>query len=157
MNRASQAKKVGKTHPFKVVKDGEGMSLNVLGDHQTIKLTGEDTNGKFTLVEQNNLPGTEIPMHFHENEAEVFKVESGEVTFSTAESSMILRAGEMIFLPPLTPHSFKVTGDKPARVTLSIFPAGIENMFRALSELPEGPPDFEKIAQICGEHGVRFV
>lgn len=145
------------TYPFKVVKKDEGLRLNVMGDQQTIKLTGEDTDGKFTLVEQNNLPGTQIPMHFHENEAEIFKVESGEVIFSLPKRTFTLRAGEMIYLPPLTPHGFRVSGDSPARVSLSIYPSGIEGMFRELSELPEGPPDFARITEICGSYGVRFV
>ena len=39
----------------------------------------------------------------------------------------------------------------------SAFPAGIEHMFEALAALPEGPPDFEKVAKICGDHGIRFI
>jgi len=38
----------------------------------------------------------------------------------------------------------------------SAFPAGIEFMFTELAELPEGPPDFEKVAEICGKHGISF-
>ncbi len=39
----------------------------------------------------------------------------------------------------------------------SAFPAGIEFMFKELSELPEGPPDFPKVAEICGRHGITLV
>jgi hypothetical protein len=30
-------------------------------------------------------------------------------------------------------------------------------MFKELSELPEGSPDFPKVAEICGRHGITFV
>jgi len=55
------------------------------------------------------------------------------------------------------PHAFRVTGDGTARVLLSIVPAGIEDMFREPVRLPEGPPDLEGVAAICGRYGVRFV
>ena len=58
----------------KIVRSNEGKTINVLGDVQTIKLTGKDTNGLFTLIEEENVPGTGIPLHVHENEDEVFKV-----------------------------------------------------------------------------------
>ena len=128
-----------------------------MGDNQTVKLSSEDTRGAFTLIEQNNPPGTEIPKHYHENESEIFKVEEGEVSFTVADKTMILRDGDLVYLPPLVPHSFKVTGTQDARVTLNIFPGGLENMFEELSKLPPGPPDFEKITQICGKFGVKFV
>ena len=63
----------------KIVKESEGHKLNVLGDHQNIRLTGADTNGQFTLIEQFNEPGVGIPPHIHENEDEVFQVLAGQV------------------------------------------------------------------------------
>jgi len=38
-----------------------------------------------------------------------------------------------------------------------VFPAGIEDMFEELGALPPGPPDFPKVAEICGRYGVKFV
>jgi len=39
----------------------------------------------------------------------------------------------------------------------SAFPAGIEEMFAELNELPPGKPDFEVVAEICGKYGISFV
>lgn len=140
-----------------IVTKKEGAMLNVLGDNQTIKLSGKDTNGQFTLVEQNNPPGTGIPPHVHEREDEIFQVVAGEVEFSMNGQATTLTAGDLVYLPKGTPHGFRVTGSQAAKVNLSIFPAGIEGMFEALSQLPAGPPDMEKVMKICGEYGVRFV
>lgn len=141
----------------KIVTQKEGTFLNVMGDHQTVKLSGKDTNGQFTLVEQNNPPGTGIPPHLHEREDEIFQVVQGEVEFMMNGKAETLKAGDLVYLPKGTPHGFRVTGSQPAKVMLSIFPAGIEGMFEKLSQLPEGPPDMKKITAICGEYGVRFI
>lgn len=141
----------------KIVKENEGNKLNVLGDNQNIKLTGEDTNGQYTLIEQNNEPGIGIPPHVHENEDEVFQVLSGQVEMRVGNQTTILKAGDLIFCPKGVPHSWKVVGEEKARAMLSIFPAGLEGMFTELSELPAGPPDMEKVTAICGKYNLKFV
>ncbi len=141
----------------KIVTKSEGQILNVIGDNQNIKLTGKDTNGQFTLIEQNNKPGVGIPPHVHENEDEVFQVIEGQVEMSIGEKLTTLNSGDLIFCPKGIPHSWKVIGDQNARAMLSIFPAGLEKMFEELSQLPAGPPDLEKVGQICGKYNLRFV
>jgi quercetin dioxygenase-like cupin family protein len=141
----------------KIIKNSEGKVLNVLGDNQNIKLTGEDTNGQYTLIEQNNEPGIGIPPHVHENEDEVFQVLEGQVEMSIGDKMTTLNAGDIIFCPKGVPHSWKIVGQEKARSMLSIFPAGLEGMFKELSELPAGPPDMEKVSEICGKYKLRFV
>lgn len=141
----------------KIVRNEEGQILNVIGDNQNIKLTGEDTGGQYTLIEQNNKPGIGIPPHVHENEDEVFQVLSGQVAMNIGEKSTVLNAGDIIFCPKGIPHSWKVVGEENARAMLSIFPAGLEAMFNELAQLPAGPPDLEKVGQICSKYKVRFV
>ena len=141
----------------KIVRRDEGKVVNVLGDIQTFKLTGEDTNGLFTLIEEENEPGTGIPPHVHANEDEVFKVIKGEMELTVGDKTTILKAGDLAFGPRGIPHSWKIVGDSKAKVILSVFPSGIENMFEELGKLPPGPPDFPKVAEICGRYGVKFI
>ncbi len=141
----------------KIVKNEAGRKLNVLGDNQIIKLSAKDTNGQFSLIEQNNNPGTGIPPHVHQNEDEVFHVLSGQVDMTIGEEMTTLNSGDLIFCPRGIPHSFKVVGDQKAKVMLSIFPAGLENMFEELAKLPEGPPDLEKVGKICGKYNINFL
>lgn len=141
----------------KFVKNSEGKILNVLGDNQNIKLTGNDTNGQYTLIEQNNEPGVGIPPHVHENEDEVFQVLEGQVEMSIDGKLTTLNAGDLIFCPKGIPHSWKVVGTQKSKAMLSIFPAGLEAMFEELSQLPTGPPDMEKVKQICGKYKLKFV
>ncbi|MEM7103678.1 MAG: cupin domain-containing protein [Bacteroidota bacterium] len=141
----------------KIVKSEEGTILQVMGDNQTVKISGKDTNGKFTLIEQNNSPGMGIPPHIHYDEDEIFHVLEGQMAMTIGDKSTILGPGDLIFCPRGIPHSFKAIGDEKARVLLSIFPSGLEDMFEELSQLPAGPPDMEKIVQISAKYNIKFV
>lgn len=156
VDEVSEAEIIALQKP-KIVKNSEGKKLHVMGDNQTIKLTGKDTNGQYTLIEQNNEPGVGIPPHIHDNEDEVFQVLEGQVEMSIGDDITTLHAGDVIFCPKGIPHSWKVVGEQKSKATLSIFPAGLEAMFEELSQLPAGPPDLEKVGHICGKYKLRFV
>ena len=133
---------------------GEGKPINVIGDKQTIKLNGEQTGGLFALIEQNNAPGATVPLHVHTREDELFYVCEGEVQFQVGEMEIAGMSGTTVYLPRGVPHGFRVR--KQTRALLSVYPSGAEKMFVELSELPPGPPDFEKVKEICGRYGVYF-
>ncbi|WP_372745988.1 quercetin 2,3-dioxygenase [Lutibacter sp.] len=141
----------------KIVRNGDGKKINVIGDIQTFKLTGKDTGGLFTLIEEENEPGVGIPPHVHSNEDEVFKVIEGEMELTVGDTTTVLKAGDLAFGPRGIPHSWKIIGDKKAKVILSVFPSGIENMFEELGNLPPGPPNFAIVSEICGRYGVEFI
>lgn len=134
-----------------------GLRLCVLGDQQCLKLTGRDTNNQFTLLEQVNAPGTGIPRHLHAQEDEVFHVQEGRVEYEVAGAVTTLGPGDLAYVPRGVAHSFRVVGSQPARVLVSIFPAGAEHLFQELAQLPAGPPDFAVVAEICGRYGITFL
>jgi quercetin dioxygenase-like cupin family protein len=141
----------------KVVPDGRGRQLNVIGDKMTLKLTGKETNGQYVLIEQNNEPGVGIPLHVHENEDEIFRVIEGQLEVQVADKKSVLGPGDLVFCPRGIPHTWRVVGDGPAKVDLSFFPAGLEDMFEELAKLPPGPPDLEVVSGITSRYGVHFV
>ena len=145
-----------KTPQSVTVRTGDAKSYNVIGDQQTFLLTGEQTQGRFTLIEQNNVPGTAVPPHVHTCEDEVFHVVSGQVTFQIGADTVIAEAGTTIYLPRGVAHSFQVTGSEVAKVLMSIVPAGLEEMFRDLSAIAL-PPDFSEVQRICAQYDVHFV
>ncbi len=77
----------------------------MIGDLQTIKLTGADTNGLFTLIEEEKL--YLYFLHQHENEDEVFKVLEGEMELTVGDKTTILKAGDLAFCCAGIPHSWK--------------------------------------------------
>ena len=100
----------------KIIRSDEGQRLNVIGDIQTIKLSGKDTGGQFTLIEEENIPGTMIPLHVHSKEDEVFKVLKGQMELTVGDETTILNAGDIGFGPRGVPHSWKIVGSEKAKV-----------------------------------------
>ncbi|MBU2906573.1 MULTISPECIES: cupin domain-containing protein [Arenibacter] len=145
-----------KTEP-KIIKDEEGNVLNVIGDIQTHKLVGSETGNQIVEWVDNVGPGVGIPPHIHTKEDEIFRVIKGQVEIMVDGETTVLNEGDVAFAPKNIPHSWKVVGTEMAKMITSAFPAGIEFMFQELAELPEGPPDFEKVAQICAKQGITFV
>ena len=141
----------------KIMRDGKGKVLNVIGDIQTHKLVGADTGNQIVEWVDNVEPGVGIPPHYHSREDEIFRVIWGKIEIMIDGDTTVLNAGDTAFAPKNIPHAWKVVGNKKARMITSAFPAGIEDMFEELAQLPKGPPDFDKVTQICGRFGVTFV
>lgn len=142
--------------PKLVVRDPEA-SLNVLGDTQYVLLTGEDTEGRFALMENENPPGVGPPPHVHRNEDEAFHVLEGRVAFEVDGERVVGEAGATMFLPRGSTHTWEVVGDEPARMLIMLMPAGLEDYFRELSDLDgDGPPDMEEVLEVSARHGIEF-
>ncbi|MDX1327574.1 MAG: cupin domain-containing protein [Arenibacter sp.] len=141
----------------KIVTDADGEVLNVIGDIQTHKLLGKDTGNQIVEWANNVPPGVGIPPHVHTKEDEIFRVVKGQVEIMVDGEVTILNEGDVAFAPKNIPHSWTAIGTENAKMITSAFPAGIEHMFVELSKLPEGPPDFNKVAEICGKHGISFI
>ncbi|MBT8210444.1 MAG: cupin domain-containing protein [Eudoraea sp.] len=141
----------------KIVLANEGVELNILGNPQRHKVVGLDTDNQIFEWVDNLAPGSGIPPHIHTREDEIFRVLKGQVEIMVDNKSTILKAGDMAFAPKNIVHSWKVVGEEKAQMWVSAFPSGMEHMFHELSELPEGKPDFNKVAAICDKYGITFV
>ncbi|MBR9774578.1 MAG: cupin domain-containing protein [Cytophagales bacterium] len=141
----------------KIIRDGEGNVVNVLGDIQTHILVGSDTDNQIVEWVDDVEPGVGIPPHIHTKEDEIFRVIEGQIEIMVDGKTTVLKAGDTAFAPKNIPHTWTVVGTEKAKMITSAFPAGIEMMFKELADLPPGPPDFEKVAKICGNHGISFL
>lgn len=142
--------------PHHVITSAQARSLIVLGDHQTIRLTGRETGGAYTLIEQNNVAGIGVPRHVHKNEDETFHIVEGEVTFEVNDDTIVAQSGTTVHVPRGVPHSFMVSGEGNTKVMLIISPPGLEAMFEEMHALPPGPPDMAQIMGICERYGIEF-
>lgn len=99
----------------------------MVGDTYTILLKGEDTAGRYTLIDMHVPPGGPGP-HRHDIE-EMFHVLEGEIeaTFRGEESTV--RAGETLNVPANAPHSFTNVSEQPARLLCVCTPPGQEEFF----------------------------
>ena len=107
----------------------QGRTIAVVGDVYRFLATGDDTNGKYALFEALVGPGGGPPPHVHSREEEGFYVLEGKITFTINGERVVATAGTFANMPVGTPHSFKNESGKPARMLISVAPAGLEQMF----------------------------
>ena len=143
----------------------EGRTVAVVGDVYRFLATGEDTNGQYALWEAFVSPDGGPPPHVHSREEEGFYVLEGEITFTVNGERVVATAGMFANMPVGTPHSFKNESDKPARMLISVAPAGLEKMFMEVGvPLPEGvttalPPtkeEIEKLLAVAPSYGIEI-
>lgn len=132
----------------------QGRTIAVVGDVYRFLATGDDTDGKYALWEALVPPGGGPPPHVHSREEEGFYVLDGEITFTVNGERVVAAAGTFANVPVGTPHSFKNEGDRPARMLISVAPAGLEQMFFEVGvPLAEGattaaPPTTDEIERL---------
>ncbi|MBL8828420.1 MAG: cupin domain-containing protein [Planctomycetaceae bacterium] len=147
-------------------KPHAGRTIGVVGDVYRFLATGDETNGKYAMFEAIVPPGGGPPPHIHSREEESFYVLEGEITFRIGDEQLVATAGMFANMPVGTPHSFKNESNQPAKMLISVAPAGLERMFFEFGvELPEGsttalPPtkqEIDKLLTIAPGYGVEIL
>jgi quercetin dioxygenase-like cupin family protein len=143
----------------------QGRTIAVVGDVYRFLATGDDTNGKYALWEALVPPGGGPPPHVHSREEEGFYVLEGEITFTVNGERVVATAGTFANMPVGTPHSFKNESTKPAKMLISVAPAGLEKMFMevgvplaegATTALPPTKEEIEKLLAIAPSYGIEI-
>jgi mannose-6-phosphate isomerase-like protein (cupin superfamily) len=146
-------------------KPAQGRTVAVVGDVYRFLATCEDTDGKYALWEAIVPPGGGPPPHVHSREEEGFYVLEGEITFRVGDKHLVATPGMFANMPVGTPHSFKNESRLPARMLISVAPAGLEKMFFEFGvPLPEGsttalPPtkeEIEKLLAVAPRYGIEI-
>jgi quercetin dioxygenase-like cupin family protein len=151
--------------PPVVRKSSDGRTIAVVGDVYRFLATGDDTNGKYALWEAIVPPGGGPPPHVHSREEEGFYILEGEITFTIDGKPLIATAGMFANMPVGMPHSFKNESSRPAKMLISIAPAGLEKMFFEFGvPVPQGattapPPskeEIEKLIAVAPKYGIEI-
>ena len=135
------------------------------GSLMTFLATGEETQGKFALIEAVGRKGNDPPPHIHRREDETFYVLAGEVVFSVGDRTIKGTPGTMIFLPRDVRHSFTIESEH-ARMLILVTPAGFEGWFKEFSEPAQAmtlPPanepgyqDVQRMLEAASRYGLEF-
>ena len=88
--------------------------IGLVGDTYTILLTGEDTAGRYCLIDMHIPRGGGPPPHRHDFE-ESFIMLAGELEATFRGVKSVVRAGETINIPSNAPHQFYNASNKPVR------------------------------------------
>jgi quercetin dioxygenase-like cupin family protein len=146
-----------------VVKDGEGEALWFFGTLLLLKVTAEQTGGRFCLCEQRGRQGMATPLHRQPEDDETFIVLEGELRFFLGDGLPIVAGpGATVHVPAGAPHAFAVAS-KSAR-WLDLTTPNHEAFFRAAGEPapertlpPDAPPDMAKVSEAAARYGVEIV
>ena len=102
--------------------------ISLAGDTYTILLTGDDTAGRYCLIDMFVPPGGGPPPHRHDFE-EMFTVLEGEIEFAFRGKISTARTGETVNIPANAPHSFRNSSGRSARLLCLCSPPGQERFF----------------------------
>lgn len=146
----------------RILKPGEGQLTGVAGDIYTIKTSGRETGGAYSVMEAIIPAQKGPPPHRHSREEESFFVLEGELEFFADGVRSVGGAGTWVTLPRGSLHYFKNIGQTPAKMLILAVPAGLEDYFIEVSQ-PQGtfseenPPEMnEKQIEMMIKTGPKY-
>ncbi|GIJ26970.1 hypothetical protein Vqi01_21320 [Micromonospora qiuiae] len=142
-----------------VVREAEGALRLINGGHEKtrVKVTGDQTGGRLSLMKMGVAPGFGNQAHAHGVEDEAFYVASGKFLFLNGNRTFEAGPGDFIYVPKLTRHAFKNIGTEEADLLVFYTPAGAEQFFLKNGDEPDSegnpPPAWtpERFAALAGE------
>ncbi len=102
--------------------------IGLVGDTYTITVAGNDTGGRFCVIDMYVPPGGGPGPHRHDFE-ETFIVLEGEMDVTFRGKRSTVRAGETVNIPSNAPHQFHNASSGPVRMICVCAPAGNDSFF----------------------------
>jgi quercetin dioxygenase-like cupin family protein len=131
----------------------------------SVCLSGEDTEGKYCLLEVSLAPGMGVPRHTHTCEDETYYVLSGELEVSVGEKVFILREGDSLIAPRDIPHHLRNCGSLENHYLLMFSPSGFEGFVQETAipapdnaVAPTKPPAIavRNVHELATDYGILF-
>lgn len=147
-----------------VIRSAAGCrAIAVVGDVYSILASGEETGGSACVIEAVIPPGGGPPPHTHTREDELFYVLEGEITFHLDDGVVKAGPGVSVFAPRGRRHRFANESPRPARMLITLTPAGLERMFTevamAVVDGAASAPTPEHLAAViaaCPRYGITI-
>lgn len=124
------------TRPLAIARpdDPELVHLAVVGGTYTVLISGEQTAGRFAMLDMLVPAGGGPPPHRHDFE-ECFRVLEGSIEVHLRDLPPVrLEAGESANIPANALHRFRNTAQVPARLLCTVAPAGLETFFAEIGD-----------------------
>jgi mannose-6-phosphate isomerase-like protein (cupin superfamily) len=131
-----------------------------------VHVSGEETDGRFCLLEFVQPPDEWTPLHVHTRSDQTHYVLEGQATLHLPGESIAVGPGECEYGPMNVPHTEHVTSTEPARALVLNSPAGFDEFVAAAGQpapeltLPppdQPPPDIERLAAIAAQHDIQIL
>jgi mannose-6-phosphate isomerase-like protein (cupin superfamily) len=115
------------------LKEDEGIKINFRGTKITLKVSGSDSEGKYSLLEMIHPPNTGPALHIHSNAPEAYYVLDGRYLIRCGDKIYQAHPGDFVFIPKDTSHNYQ-SGPEGGKV-LVICPAGLEGYFKEVEDI----------------------
>jgi len=150
--------------PMLVKRPAECKRVGLVGDVYRFVTTGDETGGRYTLLEATVLPGGGPPPHIHRREEETFYVIEGEITFQIGDEKSVCGPGTFVHVPIGNLHGFKNESNQAAKMLITFSPSGLERMFFEngkelnVGEPPEptSPEEIEQLLAAAARYGIEY-
>lgn len=129
-----------------------------------IHVSGDETDGRYCVVENHVPHGDMPPLHVHHEEDEVFHVLEGRLSLFLPGRQVELGAGDTFRAPQGIPHTYRVDSES-ARLLVICEPARFDGLVRATAtpaEADELPPrgrtlDIEALGAAAAAAGIELL
>jgi mannose-6-phosphate isomerase-like protein (cupin superfamily) len=136
------------------------------GDLVIVHVAGEETEGRFSLLEWLQPPDEWTPLHVHRGADQTMYVLEGELTLYLPGRAVVAGPGKVVHGPKNVPHTEWVSSDHPLRQVEVNAPAGFEKFIVAAGQpaaeltLPpsdQPPLDLERLIALAAEHDIEVL
>lgn len=138
------------------LQTGEGRVIYFRGTKMTVKVSGDASEGTYSLIEMLHPPHVGPALHRHPTGAEAFYVLEGLYRIQCGDKTYTANPGGIVFIPKGVPHNYNA-GSKGGKV-LVLAPAGLENYFAEVADaLQVGPLTWELEQEIAQKYVQEFL
>ncbi len=130
-----------------MLEAGAGDKPDLPGMVQTIKVNGEDVNGEFAVWEAEIMGGP--GPHIHHTDIETFYILDGSVEFTLGDEKTVLDKGGFALIPRGQVHAFTTLGDEPARLLVTVLPAGFEHFFEEMQAMLSQGMEIQQVFKVA--------
>jgi quercetin dioxygenase-like cupin family protein len=119
---------------------GQTIENPLSGERITFRKTAADTGGELLAIDLELAPGGRVPggLHVHPEQEERFEVVRGRMRFRKGRKKIFAGPGDVVVVPPKTPHAFANAGQETALMRVDVRPAlAMERLFETAVALAQ--------------------
>ena len=139
-----------------VIPPRKGKTVSLGGFGAIFKISGDFSEGRFSIVEHPIDPGRIVHPHVHAHEDEFSYNLEGEIGARVGDEVVQATTGSYVFKPRALPHTFWNATTQPARLLELISPAGFEQYFAELADLLRAGGDVDQITKLAQRYGMEL-
>lgn len=143
--------------PPKRSQPDESRVITRPGLRTSLLATSDDTDGAWSLIENEADPTHGPTPHWHKEMIEGIYMLEGEIDIEIDGEDRRAGPDDFVLMPPRRVHTFTVVSNQPARFLILASPSGLEEYFAEMQELmaeaDEWPPaDMAPVIEVMERH-----